>query len=122
MGWYRLDLLYVGAGELVEDSWKLAWAVTQSGDETDCSSAIFQRCVAGDRPTLFFTPAAHDLAETFGAVPCERPSPTDMTLVAGDERAWQVHFGRVFAERATAAFEDTHPSGLADLTHGSPLQ
>lgn len=121
MGWYRLDLRD-GIGALVEDSWKLAWTVAQSGNETDCSSAVFQKRGPQDRLTLYFSPAAHALAEAFGAVPCERPSPADMTLVAGDERAWQIHFGRVFAKRATRGFDDTLPSGLADLTQGSPLQ
>jgi hypothetical protein len=121
MRWYSLDLLN-GVSEAVEDTWKLAWAVTQSFGEPDCGSAIFLQRGPRDRLTLYFSPEAHELAEAFGAVPCQRPSPAGMTLLAGDERAWQIHYGRVFGKRATRGFEDTIPSGLADVSQGSPLQ
>lgn len=121
MRWYSLALME-GVGNLVEDTWKLAWEVALSGGEADRSNAIFQKRGPGKRQTLYFSPAAHVLAETFGAAPCDRPSPTDLTLVAGDERAWQIHFGRVFARPATGRFVDTVPSGLTDLTQASPLQ
>jgi hypothetical protein len=121
MSWYSLDLLD-GVGELVEDSWTLAWDVARSEDEADFSNAIFQKSRPGKRLTLYFSPAAQLLAEAFGAKACARPSPTDMSLVAGDERAWQIHFGRVFARPATGRFLDTGSSGLADLSQASPLQ
>lgn len=119
--WYGLHAAE-GVGELVEDVWKLTREVSQFSGESDYSNAIFQKTRPGEAPTLYFSPATAPLAEALGAMPCNRPSPSRMTLVAGDERAWQIHFGRVFARRATRGFQDTLPSELADLTRGSPLQ
>jgi hypothetical protein len=117
--WYSLDLTE-GVAELVEDVWKMAWEVSQSVGEPDYSNAIFQKIRLGKGLTLYFSPTAYLLAETFGAEPCARPSPIDMNLVAGDERAWQVHFGRVFA-RPKEPFAETRPSGLPEPTVPSPL-
>lgn len=117
--WYSLDLIEE-VGELVEDVWKLAWEVLRSGTEPDYSNAIFQRMVPGKGLTLYFSPTAHLLAKAFGASACDRPSPAGMTLVAGDERAWQIHFGRVFA-RPKEPFAETRPSGLSEPTLPSPL-
>jgi hypothetical protein len=119
--WYRLDAAE-GVGELVEDVWKLAREVSRFAGEPDYSNAIFLKNRPGTALTLYFSPAARLLAEALGAVPCNRPSPSRMTLVAGDTRAWQIHFGRVFARRATRGFQDTIPSEIADLTKASPLQ
>lgn len=121
MRWYSLALME-GAGDLIEDSWKVAWEVARLESEPDFSNAIFQKRGPRGRLTLYFSPAAHVCAEAFGAAPCDRPSPTDMTLVAGDERAWQIHFGRVFARPATGRFLGAVPSWLADLSLASPLQ
>jgi hypothetical protein len=40
----------------------------------------------------YFSPAAQDVADTFGAEPCERPARAGLGLFAGDERAWSVLF------------------------------
>jgi hypothetical protein len=118
--WYCLDLTQEVA-ELIVDTWKLAWAVSRSRVEPDYSNAIFQKARPGKGLTLYFSPTAAPLSETFGAKPCDRPSPADMNLVAGDERAWQIHFGRVFA-RPKQPFAETRPSGLPEPTVPSPLQ
>ena len=120
MSWYSLNLLE-GVAELVEDAWKLAWEVARAGHEADYSNAIFRKSRPGDQLTLYFSPTARLLAETFGAQPCARPSPTGMTLIAGDERAWQIHFGRVFARSAVDPFAPTRPSSLGELSDPSPL-
>lgn len=117
--WYFLDLT-VGVAELIEDTWKLAWEVSRSGAEPDYSNAIFQKIWPGKGLTLYFSPTARPLAQAFGASPCARPSPADMSLVAGDERAWQIHFGRVFA-RPKQPFAETRPSDLPEPTVPSPL-
>jgi hypothetical protein len=117
--WYSLDLTE-GVAELVEDVWKMAWEVSQSVGEPDYSNAIFQKIRPGKRLTLYFSPTAGLLAEAFGASACDRPSPADISLIAGDERAWQIHFGRVFA-RPKEPFAETRPSGLPEPTVPSPL-
>ena len=117
--WYSVDVTEEVAG-LIEDTWKLAWAVSRLGAEPDYSNAIFQKARSGKGLALFFSPTARPLAETFGAKPCDRPSPVDMNLVAGDERAWKIHFGRVFA-RPKEPFAETRSSGLPEPTVPSPL-
>lgn len=126
MTWYSLNLK-AGVDEIIEDAWQLAWEVARSGDSAvDYSNAIFLK--DGDSgPTIYFTPAANELALTFGAKPCERPLAKGMTLIAGDPRAWEIHFegepgrpvmefvvGRdpsLFVEstRQPLQFEPTHP-------------
>ncbi len=117
--WYSLDVTET-AVELIEDTWKLAWAVSQSGAEPDHSNAIFQKVLPSKGSTLYFSPTARPLAKAFGAKPCDRPSPVDMRLIAGDDRAWQIHFGRVFV-RPKKPFAETRPAGLSEPTLPSPL-
>ena len=40
----------------------------------------------------YFSPAAQDVAKTFDALACEKPSRTGLGLLAGDERSWSVLF------------------------------
>jgi hypothetical protein len=43
--------------------------------------------------TWYFSPEAALLAKTFGAVPCEKPTPTEgFGLSVGDARCWEIHF------------------------------
>ena len=114
--WYSLDLI-----EEVQELVEMAWEVSRSGAERDYGNAIFQRQASGKGLTLYFSPAAALLAKAYGAKPCARPSPVDMNLLAGDRRAWQIHFGRVFA-RPKQPFAETCPSGLSEPTLPSPLQ
>jgi hypothetical protein len=114
--WYSLDLI-----EEVQELVELAWELSRSGAERDYGNAIFQRQAPGKGLTLYFSPAAGLLAIAYGANPCARPSPVDMNLLAGDKRAWQIHFGRVFA-RPKQPFAETRPSGLSEPTLPSPLQ
>ncbi|MEO8653707.1 MAG: hypothetical protein ABI409_06245 [Ramlibacter sp.] len=114
--WYSLNLVEEPR-ELVE----LAWEVSRSGAERDYGNAIFQRLTPGKGLTLYFSPAAGLLAKAYAAKPCARPSPVDMNLLVGDKRAWQIHFGRVFA-RPKQPFAETRPSGFSEPTLPSPLQ
>jgi hypothetical protein len=139
MTWYSLTLKE-GVDALIEDAWKLAWEVARSANATDYSNAIFQKDGPGKfEVTIFFTPSANLLAASFGAKRCEKPSAHGMSLVAGDERAWEIHFGggpgRAAMERPTRMprpvflepadpplhFEPTHPSGWFEPTHPAPL-
>ena len=40
----------------------------------------------------YFSPAAKDIAATFDAQPCEKPTPMGLGLLAGDPLAWSVLF------------------------------
>jgi hypothetical protein len=40
----------------------------------------------------YFSPAAAELAKSLDARPCARPARAELSLLAGDERAWRVLF------------------------------
>jgi len=42
--------------------------------------------------TIYFSPAAATLAQTFGAQPCARPLRSNLDLLAGDARCWAALF------------------------------
>lgn len=136
MNWFSLNLK-AGVDEIIEDAWQLAWEVARSGDAlADYSNAIFLKAGSGDSgPTIYFTPSAHELAGTFGAKACQKPAAKGMTLIAGDPRAWDIHFdgepgrpvmefvvGRdpsqfVESSRQPLHFEPTHPTMKFEPTH-----
>jgi hypothetical protein len=98
MNWYSLGLAG-GIKNISEGAWQLAWEVSKAGVGRDHSNAIFKKAGPDNRLILYFTPTSQMLAESFGAKPCAKPSPAGLSLVAGSERAWQIHFGRVFSLR-----------------------
>jgi hypothetical protein len=49
--------------------------------------------------TLYFSPAAMELAATLGAEPCQMPSPSGLDLLVGHEAAWQRLFPQLGRER-----------------------
>lgn len=141
MNWSCLVLKH-GSDGLIEDAWKLAWEVAQSTHEIDYGNALFERAGPGrSEVTIFFPPPADLLAVSFGAKACAKPPVNGLTLLAGDERAWTVHFGgkpgrvpmieRIFRTsrpallepaEPPASFEPTHPSGNFEPTAPSPLR
>jgi hypothetical protein len=43
--------------------------------------------------TWYFSPEATALAKTFGAIPCDKPVPSEgFGLLVGDARSWEAHF------------------------------
>ena len=140
MNWFSLTL-EPGVDGLIEDAWKLAWEVARSSNALDYSNAIFQKPGPGKfEVTIYFSPSARLLAASFGAKRCDKPSASGMSLVAGDERAWDIHFGgrpagsplqrrvvgpppvRFDPTEEPMHFEPTHPSGTFEPTHPAPLQ
>jgi hypothetical protein len=138
MNWSCL-VLKQGSDGLIEDAWKLAWEVARSTNSVDYSSALFERNGPGrSEVTIFFPPSAAVLAISFGAKRCDKPPVNGLNLLAGDERAWTIHFGgkpgrvpvikRLFRSsrpgpaEPPANFEPTHPSGAFEPTQPSPLQ
>ena len=72
----------------------LALALAQArADHYAFDAAVFsQHDSETDIVTVYFTPSVARLALEFGAVPCEKPVPTeDFGLEIGDERTW-AHF------------------------------
>ncbi|HSL45627.1 MAG TPA: hypothetical protein VK897_19490 [Anaerolineales bacterium] len=41
---------------------------------------------------IYFSPAAHEVADLCGAEPCDKPAQVGLKLFAGDERAWSALF------------------------------
>jgi hypothetical protein len=119
MRWYRLELLE-GEDEHIDEAWVTAWEVAMTEqEEVDPSNAIFRRPRQRGGWILYFTPTARLLAETFGATACEPPSPDGLSMVAGDARAWQIHFpGSPVAE--SRQFVPTQPFVSFDTTY--PMQ
>jgi len=57
--------------------------------------AVFVRREEGDvhcEVTAFFSPAAREAAERFGASPCALPARDGLDLLAGDESCWPALF------------------------------
>jgi hypothetical protein len=119
MNWYRLELLE-GDEEHVDEAWVTAWEVAMAEqEELDPSNAVFRRPRGRGGWTLFFTPSARLLAETFGAVACGPPTAEALSMVAGDPRAWQIHFPGVPVP-ARRPFIATQPFATFDTTY--PMQ
>ncbi len=119
MNWYRLELLQ-GVEEHVDAAWVTAWEVAAAEQEyMDPANAIFRQPRPRGGWVLYFSPSARLLAETFGASACEPPTPEGLSLVAGDSRAWAIHFpGAPVPE--PARFVPTQPSVAFDTTY--PMQ
>lgn len=42
--------------------------------------------------TAYFSPSAYETARIFNATPCEKPTSSDLALLIGDVRCWQIFF------------------------------
>lgn len=98
MRWYSLGLAG-GIKDIDKGAWQLAWEVSQAEAGSDPGNAIFRKVGADNQLILYFSPSSQVLAESFGARPCAKPSPSGMELFAGSERAWRIHFGRLSSLR-----------------------
>ena len=114
MSWYRLGL--VGNIEKVNQAaWYSAWQVSKAKSRVDYGRAIFYKVAGRNGLTLYFTPSAQALAETFGSKPCRKPSPKGLSLFVGDHRAWRIHFPIMFWKRSTRnGLNDAHPPKPVD--------
>ena len=66
----------------------------QAGSPSDM--AVFVRHQSEGRlhceVMTYFSPAAMALAREFGAAPCAKPSPANLSLLAGSDEAWSALF------------------------------
>lgn len=62
-----------------------------AGANFSMDMAVFSRYdLRANMVTVYFTPSAIQLARTFGAKPCEKPSKDDLALIVGDPRCWEI--------------------------------
>jgi hypothetical protein len=91
MRWYGLRLVsdHAAAGGPI---WKLLWEASVAGEPVDDGNAVFLAQEGDGCVTLYFSPSARLLATAIGASRCRQPDPQGLTLLAGPQRAWDVHF------------------------------
>lgn len=89
MSWRCLDLQPTEDEDL-DPMWRVAWGAAYGDVPPEAGNAVFRR--AGDVPAMYFSPAAHELADAFGASECDVPSPKGLRLVAGVAGAWAACF------------------------------
>lgn len=96
--WYVKELgdAAYGADRLLEESLQPSFREIYTRDGSPPDMAVFTRLESEGRLhcelVVYFSPAAGEVARTFGADPCGQPAPAGLQLVAGDERAWSALF------------------------------
>jgi hypothetical protein len=118
--WYSLDL--VGGLEAeIDAAWRAAWLVAHDGTKPERGHAVF-RASSGRQLTLYLSPLEGELAETFGAKPCEKPDPAGLRLVAGHVRAWEFYFPQSMPEVDPAGARFRHsPNRLPGFAPTDPV-
>jgi hypothetical protein len=94
--WYSLSLgdgMTAGMSSVeIEEQFQRSF--TDAGEPL--GMAVFTRSESEGRlhceVIAYFSPAAVDMAQAFGARPCARPARVGLGLLAGDERSWSVLF------------------------------
>ena len=99
---------------ITHEKWTRLWKVMSKGG-VDLSGAVFSETAADGTKSFYFTPAARLLAQALHAVPCARPRPDKLRLVAGDKRAWVLNFSRVPGASPTTGYEETVAAPLVQL-------
>lgn len=84
MSWYSKEFGNVRDAQAPIRKVVAAFAVAPAASEDPGGPAVFSRFDAMTNVvTAYFSPAAASLARTMGALPCDRPSPTELALLAG---------------------------------------
>lgn len=84
----------------IQETWTAATFAAARVGVIDETSAIFS-VGGGESVTVYFSPSTELIARAFGATPCEKPPGDRIGLLAGDGRAWDIHFpGEVERRRA----------------------
>jgi hypothetical protein len=99
MGWWSLELV-PGHEDDVNMVLRSAWAAAYAGASLAYRSVVFRGRGAGSSSILYFTPAAHELADALGAKSCEQPPRAGLELAIGDSRALELWFSDTAAAPA----------------------
>jgi hypothetical protein len=91
MGWSDLNLTG-GQDEELNAILRRAWLISYADGFLDFKSAVFRKQLPDGASIVYFSPAAEDLGNAFGARPCTRPAADGLRLLAGDDRAWETYF------------------------------
>jgi hypothetical protein len=91
MGWSGLNLT-AGQDEDLNAILRRAWLISYADAFLNFRSAVFRKNLPDGGSIVYFSPAAEDLGNAFGARPCIRPATNGLRLVAGDDRAWDCYF------------------------------
>lgn len=96
--WYKKDLgngvaAFGPTGQIMKVFMKFIFRCAEFGTYA-YDLALFSRYdLKDDNVAVYFTPSAHVLAQMFGAVPCDKPTPGNrLALLVGDDRIWDIHF------------------------------
>jgi hypothetical protein len=95
-GWFAKQLGdgALAMGPLNDIMERFLAAYSAAGSPT--AMAVFGRHNSAGTPHsevwVYFAPGAEELALELGALPCERPSTSDLSLLAGNEQAWSLLF------------------------------
>lgn len=83
------------AGESLEHIKELFLAVNESGNSSK-EQALFIRHESEGRlhceVKVYFSPAAAFVAKAVNALPCNKPCPDGLSLLAGSEESWSILF------------------------------
>lgn len=101
MRWHQLNLTMDGAW-MGARIWQLLWEASVAGERAEEGNAIFLASDGRGGVTLYFPPSAQLLATAVGAGWCDKPDLAELTLLAGPDSAWFVHFGAGGAARPPA--------------------
>lgn len=90
MSWYRLELKG-SLDDVTDRAWREVWNAAYGDATYDPTNGIFRSARSGPC-TLYFSPAAAELATTFGATRCKKPSGERLVFIAGPSAARELHF------------------------------
>lgn len=112
MTWYCINS--ATHPHITDEKWTRLWKVMSKGG-VDLSGAVFSEAAADGTKIFYLTPAARLLAQALHAVPCARPRPDKLRLVAGDKRAWILSFSRAAGTVPATGHEETAAAPLVQL-------
>ena len=92
--WYSVDLGDGAAAykptEKIQGAFTAAYVL--SGGKTNGIAAFSRYDLETKIVTVYFTPAAHRIAQAFNASPCEKPTTDELGLIIGDADSWHTFF------------------------------
>jgi hypothetical protein len=111
--WYSKEFVtqFATSSKILDDAFRELCAA--QGGKANGAAIFNQRDAATGAVTLFFSPEAKRLAETVGAIQCNKPIPQDrFGLNIGDGQSWEIHFPAFDRARPQQSSESS-PSAAA---------